>query len=293
MEKTLTIGMATYDDFDGVYFSIQALRMYHDIVNTDAVEIIVVDNNPNGKHAQPVKDLVTNWVPNGKYIPFSDKTSTASRNEIFANSTAKYCISMDCHVLFFKDAIKNLIEYYEANPNCKNIVHGPLIYDNLFSPSTHFKPTWGGDMYGQWATNEAALRKNEPFEIPMQGLGVFSCVTKNWRGFNSLFRGFGGEEGYIHEKFRRAGGKAICLPSFKWLHRFGRPEGVKYPLILEDRIWNYFVGWLEITQDPEHQMIKDIYNNFKQRIPEYSLNDIYHKAVQSTIKEGELHVQSK
>ena len=29
MSKKLTIGMATYDDYDGVYFSIQAIRMYH------------------------------------------------------------------------------------------------------------------------------------------------------------------------------------------------------------------------------------------------------------------------
>jgi hypothetical protein len=42
-----------------------------------------------------------------------------------------------------------------------------------------------------------------------------------------------------------AGGKAICLPQFKWMHRFGRPNGVPYKLALEDRVWNYFVGWLE------------------------------------------------
>ena len=37
----LTIGMATYDDFDGVYFTIQALRLYQDLTNS---EILVVDN---------------------------------------------------------------------------------------------------------------------------------------------------------------------------------------------------------------------------------------------------------
>ena len=38
----------------------------------------------------------------------------------------------------------------------------------------------------------------EPFEIPMQGLGMFSCRKEAWLGFNPLFNGFGGEEGYIH-----------------------------------------------------------------------------------------------
>ena len=39
-EKLLTIGMATYDDFDGVFFSIQALRMYQLQGLEDNVEII-------------------------------------------------------------------------------------------------------------------------------------------------------------------------------------------------------------------------------------------------------------
>jgi hypothetical protein len=29
--KLLTIGMATYDDYDGVYFTLQSLRMYHPV----------------------------------------------------------------------------------------------------------------------------------------------------------------------------------------------------------------------------------------------------------------------
>ena len=37
----LTVGMATYRDFDGVYFTIQALRLYHDM---EGVEVLVVDN---------------------------------------------------------------------------------------------------------------------------------------------------------------------------------------------------------------------------------------------------------
>lgn len=261
MNKLLTIGMATYDDFDGVYFSLQSLRMHHSLIGRDDIEYIVIDNNPDGKHGQEVKKLVENWVK-GKYIPYKYKTSTAVRNEIFRNASGKYCISMDCHVLFFDGAIESLLSYYEDNPECKNIVHGPLIYDDLKSISTHFKPGWGSGMYGKWDSDKDAIAKNEPFEIPMQGLGVFSCETKNWRGFNKLFRGFGGEEGYIHEKFRQLGGKAVCVPNFKWLHRFARPNGVQYPLCWEDRIWNYFIGWLELTQDPEHEMIKGAYDHF-------------------------------
>ena len=288
-KKILTIGMATYDDFDGVYFSIQSLRMYHPITLTSRVEILVVDNNPKGKHSKPIKDL-KNWIPNLTYVPFEDKTSTSARNEIFNNAKGKYCISMDCHVMFAPNSIEALLDYYDAHEDCKDLIQGPMLYDNLKGYSTHFNPIWGADMYGKWGKDEENHDKGLAFDIPMMGLGVFSCETKNWLGFNPLFKGFGGEEGYIHEKFRRNGGRALCLPQLRWLHRFARPEGVKYPLILEDRIWNYFVGWLEITQDPEDQMIKDIYENFKHRIPQDSLDSILHHAIKATLNKESQYV---
>lgn len=279
MNKLLTIGMATYDDYDGVYFSIQSLRLHHKICNSDEVEIILVDNNPHSRHGKANESFIK-WVKNGKYIPYTFKKSTAIRNEIFRNASGKYCISMDCHVLFCEGAIDALLDYYKENPECKNIVQGPLVYDHIDynSASTNFKPGWGAGMYGKWETRSEELREGKPFEIPMQGLGVFSCETKYWPGFNKHFRGFGGEEGYIHEKFRQLGGKAICLPKFQWLHRFNRPNGVQYPLILEDRIWNYFVGWLELTQDPNHEMIQGAYEHFKDKIPAGSIDNILNQA---------------
>lgn len=283
--------MAVYDDYDGVYFSIQALRMYHDIVKSEDVELIIVDNNPSSNSGKTTQRFANH--AKARYIPYTEKASTAIRNEIFANASGKYTISMDCHVLFMPNAIESLLDYYNKNPNCKDIVQGPLIYDHLqeHNPSTHFKEGWNHCMYGTWATDKESMIKNEPFEIPMQGLGVFSCETKNWLGFNENFRGFGGEEGYIHHKFRQAGGKAVCLPQFQWVHRFDRPAGVPYKLILEDRIWNYFVGWLELTQDPEHEMIKGAYEHFKDKIPEGSIDNILTQAIKTTIK-GEQHAHS-
>jgi hypothetical protein len=70
-------------------------------------------------------------------------------------------------------------------------------------------------MFGTWNKNEEKQKEGNPFEIPMMGLGTFSCETKNWLGFSEAFKGFGAEEWYIHEKFRQNGGKTICLPGFK------------------------------------------------------------------------------
>lgn len=277
--------MCTFDDHHGVYFSIQALRLYHPLVSRDDVEIIVIDNNPNGKHGEANRNLC-NWIKDKvKYIPYTEKQTTANRNLIFQHAQGKYCISMDCHVMLPPTSLEKLLEHYESNPDCKDLVQGPMIYDNLTGYATHFKPTWGGDMYGQWDTDHDKIKKRVPFDIPMMGLGTFSCETKNWLGFNELFTGFGGEEGYIHEKFRKNGGRSLCVPGFKWLHRFGRPDGAPYPLKLEDRIWNYYIGWGEL-QGPDGKMLEEITDFFKNRIPMPRLNQIRRKAAEAIEKQN-------
>lgn len=271
--KKLTIGMATYDDYDGVFFSIQSLRMFHPILSYIDYEFVVLDNNPNSPHGQECKSFVENSV-RGKYIPLSEKPSSFNKYKIVDYAEGEYVLIIDCHVLIQRNGLDSLLNYFYDNKDCKNLIQGPLLYDNLTNISTHFDPVWRGDMYGIWATNMEEYNKGLPFEIPMQGMGLLSFKKSSWQGINKHFKGFGGEEGYIAEKFRSWGGKNICLPDLKWNHRFGRPNGVKYPLILEDRIWNYFIGWLEITKDPNHQMITETYEHFKNRIPEWSLNKI-------------------
>ncbi len=281
--------MATYDDYDGVFFTIQSLRMYHRICNTDAVEFIVIDTNPSGEHGKAVKKFMDESLGSlGKYIPQDNKIpSSFNKYDVVKHASGKYILILDCHVLLKHNAIDNLLNYYWQKPDCKDLVQGPLLYDDLKNVSTHFDPQWRGDMYGIWATNLESYKLGKPFEIPMNGMGLCSFEKKHWPGISSHFIGFGGEEGYISEKFRRNGGKNICVPTVGWNHRFGRPNGVKYRLILEDRIWNYFIGWMEITQDPDHQMIQDIYNHFKERVPVYSLDALLAKAKKITFKKGE------
>lgn len=258
----ITIGMCVYDDFDGVYFTVQSLRMYQTIKDMD---ILIVDNNPSSSSGKATRHFANSI--NCTYIPYEAKKSTSIRNQVFEKSKTKYTVCLDSHVLLDSRFIENILKYYEESPNCLDIISGPLCDDNFNAYGTHFNPIWDHWMYGKWGFDKEKFEKNEPFEIPMMGLGVFSCLTECWHGFNEAFIGFGGEEGYIHEKFRKYGGRAICVPSLKWIHRFGRPNGPKYPLTYEDRIWNYFLGWLELTKDPNHEMIiemkKYFYDNFK------------------------------
>lgn len=115
-----------------------------------------------------------------------------------------------------------------------------------------------------WAGHEKVLKKmgykivdpsSEPFEIPAQGLGLFTCRKADWLGFNPHFREFGGEECYIHEKYRQAGRTTMCLPFLGWQHRFFKPGGIRYPINQASRFRNYVLGYLELGKDP-HELVQ-------------------------------------
>ena len=241
----LTIGMATYDDYDGVYFTIQALRLQHADCMGE-VEFIVVDNNPAGRAAQSLKKL-ENAVPNYRYVPVADRTGTAVRERVFEEAAGRLVLCMDCHVLLVPGALRALLDYFDANPETDDLLQGPLVYDDLKTRSSHWAPIWGGGMLGQWRHDARADDpKGEPFEIPMQGLGLFAARRDSWLGINPDFHGFGGEEGYLHAKYRQAGRKTLCIPALGWVHRFERPMGANYANRWEDRIFNYLCGFREL-----------------------------------------------
>ena len=245
---TITVGMATYDDYDGVYFTIQAVRMFHSEIANE-LEFVVVDNNPDGPCAADLRALGT-WVPHYRYAPCASPRGTAVRDVVFREATGEFVLCVDCHVMFLPGALRKLLDYFEAHPATADLLQGPLVYDDLTSFSTHMEHTWSGGMYGVWGSDaRAADPQAPPFEIGLQGLGVFACRKSAWPGFNPRLRGFGGEEGYIHEKFRRAGGHVLCLPFLRWIHRFARPRGVPYANTWEDRIRNYLIIADELGQD--------------------------------------------
>lgn len=248
-KKRLTVGMATFDDYDGVYFTVQAIRMYHQEI-LECIEIIVVDNNPGGPCSRALKDLDS--LDGFRYIPFGEQSGTAVRDQIFRQANSDYVLSIDCHVLIVPGALKRLIEYFETVADDNDLLQGPLLHDSTQDIKTHMAGEWRGGMYGVWASDERGIDPDSPpFEIPMHGLGLFACKREAWPGFNPRFRGFGGEEGYIHQKIRNRGGRVICLPFLRWLHRFPRPLGVPYPLEWQDRIFNYMVGFSEVGWNQE------------------------------------------
>jgi hypothetical protein len=240
----LTIGMATFRDFDGVYFSLQALHVYH-----PRVEYLVIDNAPES--STQTRD-VTNAV-GGRYLHRPDLNGTsAPRDALFRLAKTQWVMCIDSHVLLESGAVQYLLDYIDANPNSNDLISGPLIYDDGKNVSTHWRADNVPGLWGTWDTDPRGFG-DKPFEIPMQGLGLFAMRRAAWPGFHPKFRGFGGEEGYIHEKVRQRGGKNWCLPKLRWRHRFRHMENgappPPYHLSREDHIWNLLLGHRELGID--------------------------------------------
>jgi hypothetical protein len=244
--RKLTVGMATYDDFDGTFFTVEAIRMYHPEI-ADDIAFILLDNHPEGVAAENLKRLERK-VPGYRYVPFRGYRGTAVRDLIFREATSETVVCVDSHVLLRPGALSAIVAHLDEHPD--DFVHGPLAYEDGTTYASHFEPEWREGMYGTWALDDRADDPTNPaFEIEMSGLGLFACRRDRWPGLNPRFRGFGAEEGYLHEKVRRAGGRVVCLPAAGYLHRFGRPAGPLYSNAWDDRVRNYMIGWNELGLD--------------------------------------------
>jgi glycosyltransferase involved in cell wall biosynthesis len=274
----LTIGMATYDDYDGVYFSIQALRMsqYRHMIH----EIIVIDNNPDSKQGKATAELVRSKIGcRAKYIPYTEKKSTSIRSKIFEAATGDYVLVMDCHVLLDPLGAPLMLKFLNQ-PATDDLIHGVLLSDSLDNLASEMKEGWNDKFYGQWYCRPNIKVSDDPFEIRMHGLGLFMAKRTSWLGFNPLFRGWGGEEGYIHEKYRTHGRKVICLPFLRWLHRFARPNGIPYTFDYRDRVFNYTVGWAEVGMN-----LTEMRKHFEQHYPVQVVRDTMNEALVASGKQ--------
>ena len=241
----LTIGMASYKNREEVWFVIQSLQLYHDLTD---VELLVVDNFGDDHLASGS----AGWGrPAPRYVRYTEGNgAAAAKQKVFEEAAGEWVLLIDSHVLFPPGVIARLLEWIADHNDCRDLVQGPLLYDDLHTTADCMNDIWGTDgMWGTWHTGTSGPGA-DPYPIQMHGCGMMACRKDAWLGFNPEFRGFGGEEGYIHAKFRKFGRHVICLPFFRWLHLF-KTSGAPYPLVYRDRIRNYCIGFAELGLDPQ------------------------------------------
>lgn len=270
----LTISMSTYDDYDGVFFTIQSLRMHHSLPAD--TEFIVIDNNPDGGHSKTLSGFL-NSVPHCRVIEERERKSSFVKYDAFKHATGDVILGLDCHVLLKAGFIDKLSAWWSNHKGNPSLLTGPLVYNDLVSLSTHMAEEWRGSDFGTWATNADALKRGEPFLVPMQGMGCFSFWRTEAPPPNPGFRCFGAEEWYMAERTRRNGGKVICHPGMEWMHRFEWPPR-NFPMAIDDKIVNYYRGWLELYGSLEHQRIKLMTEHWLKTMPQAKLDELIKKA---------------
>lgn len=262
----LTVSMATYDDYDGVFFTLMALRMYHGLRD---VEFLVLDNNPNGPHGEALRKLAAH-NPCMRLIPVTDRKSSWVKYDAFKYATGDVVLGLDCHVLLQPSFFPAFFDFWKASPGSRDMLTGPVVFSNLTSESTHMDPQWRGHDFGTWGNHPSAAA-GQPFEVPMQGMGCFAIRRDAWQGIHSGFQGFGSEEWYIAEKVRSWGGRVICHPALRWVHRFGWPERT-FPLSLELKVKNYYRGWLDLYGSLDHPRIQEMTAHWLTKMPQEKLD---------------------
>lgn len=228
----LTIGMPSYNNFTEVFFTVQSLRMHHDL--TDC-EILIVDNFGDPELEKFVRNQGGTQVRYERCL--GPLGPSGVKNKVFELAYGEMVMCIDSHVLLVPGALKNI-------PITDDLIHGPLMYCDTKNYSCGWEPTWRDNMWGIWGNSTRTL-PTEPFSIWGCGMGLFLTKRNTWLGYNKQFKGFGGEEGYIHEKYRQAGRKVLCHPDLIWMHMFDRK--IPYPVILQDRIHNYIIGFKELN----------------------------------------------
>ena len=252
----LTIGMAVYRDYAGVWETVQHLRLIEAASGLlRGCEIVIVDNCPDSEEGALLFHTYMAWWagprPDGlevRYVPMPRPVGTsAPRQRVFDEARGEVVVCLDSHVLLWAGALRAVLDFFADPAHARDMLSGPMVYDDLATVETHFDDRWRGEMWGTWGRDPRGLDPSgAPFEVWGQGLGCFAMRKDAWVGFNPRFLGFGGEEGYVHEKVRRRGGRVFCHPAMRWVHRFGRPGGPKYPVSGWYMTRNYVLGLTEL-----------------------------------------------
>lgn len=156
----LTVGMATYDDFEGTWATIQSIFLHNKWRSPDDVQVVVIDTSPQGsEHRRLVRDLIGKGgnslagsrSQNLKYIAYDGPPSTTRpRDMVFDHADSPVVCVMDCHVMLPSDRLSRLLDWFEAHETFDGLIHGPIVYDNLHVISTHFSDQFRGGMWGTW-----------------------------------------------------------------------------------------------------------------------------------------------
>lgn len=235
----LTIGMANYDDAEGAWWTLSSLRLNHVPLGNNEIDLLVCDDMPERN-----KELLKVCADSrARYIHLGRNQGPArAKDGVWENAVGDNVLVIDSHVLLAPGVIQYLIE--NGDEIKSDMWVGPLLNESGGTVATELLPELRGAFFGIWTVNSDPSRIRE---IHAHGSAFAFMARKTWPGFSPHFRGFAGEEIYIHDKVRRAGGKVLLVRDLGWIHRFSRfGRAITYKLTLNDKLRNYTIAAYEM-----------------------------------------------
>jgi hypothetical protein len=241
----LTVAIAAGDDIEGACRTVAAIGCAEPGICAE-VEFVIAAGNSDDLSAASLRSIERHG-PKVRFVFGRASSGAAVRDRLFEEARGDHVLCLDSGVSLAAGTIGRLIAHLEPERATRDLLHGPILSEEGMILSTHCVPEWWEGGFGKPELDGAALDPNaEPFEIPLHDLGLFACRRAAWPGSNREFLGPGGEEGYIHETFRRRGGRVMCLPFLRWRRGVDRPDAKLHPRSWLDRLRNYAIGWSEI-----------------------------------------------
>jgi len=250
---TLTAGITATGDPGVVRASVRALADQHRD-GSGRLEIMVVGQLP----ARDVAAL-TSLRSGGPAVRFvaADADGTALRDSVVREADSDWVICMTPQARLDPGALAALREFADADPDCPDLLQGPLEAAAGGPAITSWRPVWRDGTFGCPAPESTAGLPGSvsPFEITMHDLGLFACRKDAWLGLNPRLSGSAAHEGYLHKKYRAAGRRTLCLPSLRWTRQpaAGLPQENTEDrrAALAGRLRDYLTAFAELGLGPE------------------------------------------
>jgi glycosyltransferase involved in cell wall biosynthesis len=120
--------MPSYNNFVEVFFTVQALRMYHDLTDS---EILVVDNYGDTELEKFIKNQGAGVV---RYEKCNSVIGTScAKNKVFEFARGDMVCCIDSHVFIKPGAFKDI-------PVTDDLIHGPLVYNDFINYTCEWLP---------------------------------------------------------------------------------------------------------------------------------------------------------
>ncbi len=234
--------MANWDDPEGAFWTLTAIRQYHVKEDNKEVELLVVDDMPEKQ--QDLENVCSN--SGARYVHHSKNKGPAhAKDSVWEHAQGDYVLLVDSHVLLAPCSVNYILDAIDSDLIGKDLWTGPLLNERGHMIASELLPEWRGQFFGVWHTDQDLL-KTKIKEIEGHGSAYTLMKREHYPYFSPHFKGFSGEELYLHQKVRNNGGKCYTHVDLGWIHRFMRSKPITYSLTLNDKLRNYLVASYEI-----------------------------------------------